>query len=250
MQRKQPRRRLTRDELEFMVKRAQAGDKVAVEEILSHFEGIIKKISRGSLYIQGGDREDVAQEARIGLWQAIMQYDAEKGRDIGFERFAINVCAKRRIKTALTSAKRRNHPMNHGGQSLETPIYSSSGESSETLADKIPDPNTNLEKDIIEKQEFEMLDSALEQKLTSLELQCYRRYKMFDGYRAIAKDLRCKEKAVDNALTRVRHKAKFLLSNAEQEESEHSHPPQAPVEVNWSGLMGIRRRRMTRKKQD
>jgi RNA polymerase sporulation-specific sigma factor len=247
MQRKQPRRRLSHDELEFMVKRAQAGDKAAVEEILAHFEGIIRKISRGSLYIQGGDREDVAQEARIGLWQAIMQYDAEKGKDIGFERFAINVCAKRRIKTALTSAKRRNHPMNHGGQSLETPIYSSSGESSETLADKIPDLNTDLEKDVIEKQEFEMLDSALEDRLTSLELQCYRRYKMFDGYRAIAKDLRCKEKAVDNALTRVRHKAKALLISVEGEEATEDHPKPVRAEVDWSGLGGPRRRRAKKK---
>ena len=53
-------------------------------------------------WIPGGDREDVRQEARIGLWIATQGYDPAKG---SFRAFA-KVVVERRLQTCVKVANR------------------------------------------------------------------------------------------------------------------------------------------------
>lgn len=53
-----------------------------------------------SFYLPGGDRDDVLQEARIGLWQACRRYDPEQGPFAPFARSVIHRHLASRLRTA------------------------------------------------------------------------------------------------------------------------------------------------------
>lgn len=214
--------RLSPPELELLVKRAQGGDRNAVEEVLEHFEGAIKKLARkGDWFIPGAESEDVEQEARIGLYNAIEQYDPTKG-SLDFSAFAMKVCVKRAIITALSKENRRRMQPLNSGVSLSTPVMTSDGDSRQTLEDFIPDDNFNLEQIFAEKDEESMLHVNLCERLTSLERNVYLLYRCGDTYREIGRKLKQTQKAVDNALTRVRKKKDLVLKKYLTE--YHSRP--------------------------
>lgn len=203
--------RLSPPELELLVKRAQGGDRKAVEEVLRHFEGAIRREARrGNWFIPGAEPEDVEQEARIGLYNAIEQYDPTKG-SLDFSAFAMKVCVKRAIITALSKENRRRmYPLN-SGVSLSTPVMTSDGDSRQTLEEFIPDDSFNLEEMFAAQDEENTLHIKLCERLTGLERSVYILYRCGDTYREIGSKLKQTQKAVDNALTRVRKKKDLVL---------------------------------------
>jgi len=205
-------RRLSSQEVEQLVERAQSGDNAAIDRVIRHFEGDIRRIAHsGHWYIPGADLEDVEQEARIGLYYAIEQYNPKRG-NINFECFALKVCVKRAIITAINRENRRRmDPLNHG-VSLSTPISTADGDSGQTLDETIPDSDYDLPSDVMSKHEFDGLDAELRSELTELESRCYELYKEGYTYREIAAELEEWEKTVDNALMRVRNKAKRVVA--------------------------------------
>ncbi len=215
--------RLSSQELEALVRKAQRGDRRAEEEVLRHFEGAIKREARrGNWFIPGAEPEDVEQEARIALYNAIAQWDPNKG-SLDFATFAMKVCVKRGIITALSKENRRRmYPLNHG-VSLSTPVITSDGDSRQTLEEFIPDERdeANVEKWFAEQDEQSMLHKNLCEKLTDLEREVYLYYRQGDTYREIGRRLRQTQKAVDNALTRVRKKKDAVLEDYLERFKEH-----------------------------
>ena len=82
------------------IKSAQQGNEMAIQEIFSKFKNIIQMRTK-NYFFYGGDREDVIQEAMIGLLKAINGYDENK--TASFTTFAI-LCIKRQIITAIKSS--------------------------------------------------------------------------------------------------------------------------------------------------
>lgn len=216
-------RRLSPYEVESLVERAQAGDNAAIDSVIRHFEQDIRKIAHsGRWYIPGADLEDIEQEARIGLYYAIEQYNPKRG-NINFECFALKVCVKRAIITAINRENRRRmDPLNHG-VSLSTPISTADGDSGQTLDETIPDSDYDLPSDVMSRHEFGALDAELKAELTELEAQCYELYKEGYTYREIAAELGEWEKTVDNALMRVRNKAKRVVATHLFRSSKDDH---------------------------
>lgn len=185
---------------------AQSGSDAAVERLLLYFEPKIKQIARNN-YITGADPEDVLQTARLGLWDAILRYNPRKRAS--FEYFA-RICIRRQIISAMkTARKRRNDPLNRG-ESLLTPIDTSDPEGL-TVLDVTADEAVNIEKDVIVQEESKWLDETLKKRLTELERNTYERYKDGYTYREIAVELIRTEKTIDNAIMRVRNKAKEII---------------------------------------
>ena len=80
------------------IKSAQQGNEMAIQRIFSKkFKNIIQMRTK-NYFFYGGDREDVIQEAMIGLLKAINGYDENK--TASFTTFAI-LCIKRQIITAI-----------------------------------------------------------------------------------------------------------------------------------------------------
>ena len=58
------------------------------------------------LYLPGGDHDDLAQEARIGLVDAVRTWDPERG--VPFSNFAW-LCATREARNAVDAARAHKH---------------------------------------------------------------------------------------------------------------------------------------------
>ena len=87
----------------------QQGNDSAEEYLINQYKDLVKSIAR-SYFIVGAEAEDVEQEARIGLFKAIMDYDGNS--NTCFRTYA-NLCMNRQIITAIKAANRKKHtPLN------------------------------------------------------------------------------------------------------------------------------------------
>lgn len=93
---------------EVLARKAQDGDKQAMEELLLRYSGLVRGRARG-FFLIGGETEDLIQEGMIGLYRAIYDYKTEES---GFKTFAY-LCITRRIMDAVkASARKKNVPLN------------------------------------------------------------------------------------------------------------------------------------------
>lgn len=75
-----------------VVLRAQAGENEAVELLLGRYKNMVRSTAR-AYFIIGAEQEDLLQEGMIGLFKAIRDYDAGKGR--AFLPLRSSACAGR-----------------------------------------------------------------------------------------------------------------------------------------------------------
>ena len=82
---------------EVLIQRAQAQDYDAMDALMQRYKGIVRKRAR-SLFIIGGDQDDLMQEGMIGLFKAIQDYD--KSKEAVFSTFA-ELCISRQLYSAV-----------------------------------------------------------------------------------------------------------------------------------------------------
>ena len=161
---------------------------------------MVRRIA-GSLYLPGGEREDVAQEARLGILGAIRAWDPD--RSVPFRCFAW-LCGLREANTAVTAARAAKHqPVNHA-RSLHRPA----GENGPALEDTLmatgrPDDDP-VAKTLGRERLRGILDSA--RALTELERRALALSANDRTHRDSARLLGVRERAVNNALQRARRK--------------------------------------------
>ena len=137
------------------------------------------------------DVEDLCQECMIGLYSAIISYEPSKSSFSTFSR----LCIDRMLISALRSRNRASAVPEDAKGSLEDNEHLVS-ENSET------DPQLILER----LDSFEGLKDKAQKELSSLEYSVL--IKIFGGmtYKEVAKAMKLSEKAVDNAVQRIRRK--------------------------------------------
>ena len=196
-----------KDTIMSLVRKVRNGDNVAFDLLLEILEPKIRGQCK-KFYLPGGDNEDIMQEARIGLYKAIQDYDSATF-GTNFENFAISICIRRRLITIISSAQRgKAEPLNKS-YSLDTPIISDKdGVSEQTIGDLVVDENAEPARHLIEQEEFLLIKNALYSKLTDLEAKVLQEYELESSYKEIAETLDISEKCVDNSLMRIRKKAK------------------------------------------
>ena len=92
-----------------LARAAQAGDDLALRALLARYLPVARRAGR-RWFLAGGDRDDVEQEALIGLCEAVRDYDPEQGTS--FRSFA-ELCVSRQVLTAVRGASRYKHrPLN------------------------------------------------------------------------------------------------------------------------------------------
>lgn len=221
------------------MREAKRGDDHAFTKLLEMVEPDLKKIA-AHYYIEGQSRDDVLQELRIGVFKAVQSYDENK--DMAFRNFCVNLVCKRHLATAISTAKRMKNSVLNKATSLDAPFVLGDDGNMQTLADFIPDRPNPLDEtlgqplieDIIIREEFETHAAHLRVKLTPLESDIFDQYAFDSSYKDIADTLGVQPKCVDNALMRIRHKAREVYANqgeknaATGEESEELDEEQAP----------------------
>ena len=215
-----------------IVNRAKAGNQAAFKKLLKMVEPDLKKIAP-HFFIVGGDREDVMQELRLGVFKAVNSYDCTK--DTTFKNFCVNLVCKRHLATAIASAKRMKNSALNDSVSLDAPFILNDDGNFHSLGDYIPDkknpydesPEVNLVEDLIVREELEINSTMLLNKLTSLEAEIFVEYGQNSSYKEISQSLQVPAKCVDNALTRIRKKASEVynqFTSDEKRDASHKIP--------------------------
>ena len=94
---------------EELILRLKDGDGGVMDYILEKYKGMVRSKAK-SMYLLGGDNEDLIQEGMIGLFKAVRDYDP--GRDASFCTFA-DLCVSRQMYTAVQASFRKKHmPLN------------------------------------------------------------------------------------------------------------------------------------------
>ena len=208
-----------------LVNKAKAGNEAAFKRLLKMVEPDLKKIAP-HFFIVGGDKEDVMQELRLGVFKAVNSYDCTK--DTTFKNFCVNLVCKRHLATAIASAKRMKNSALNDSVSLDAPFILNDDGNFHSLGDYIPDkknpfdesPEVNLVEDLIVKEELEINSTLLLNKLTSLEAEIFVEYGQNSSYKEISQRLQVPAKCVDNALTRIRKKASEVYTQFKDDEKK------------------------------
>ena len=80
---------------EEIVRYIRQGHKEGMEYLLDKYKELVRNRAR-SLYLMGGEREDLIQEGMIGLFKAIQGFDETK--DASFQSFA-DLCVKNIVRS-------------------------------------------------------------------------------------------------------------------------------------------------------
>jgi RNA polymerase sporulation-specific sigma factor len=183
-----------------LISAAKRGDRLAEARLLDLYEPMVRRIA-GSLYLPGGEREDLAQEARLGILAAIRAWDP--GRSVPFRCFAW-LCALREANTAISAARAAKHqPLNHA-RSLHRPLGEDGAPLEETLVASGRPDDDPVAKTLGRERLRSILDCT--RALTELERGALALSANDYKHRDSARVLGVGERAVNNALQRARRK--------------------------------------------
>ena len=178
------------------------GDQEAMEMLLNKYKEMVLRKAK-SMYILGGDSDDLIQEGMLGLFKAVRDYDC--GRDASFRTFA-QLCVTRQLYTAVKASSRKKHLPLNTAISLSRPMREDGEEDEEFLDCLEADASSNPEVYLIGQEEMERLEEKIEKELSPFEKQVLELHLTGMGYVEIAHVLNRDEKSTDNALQRIRTK--------------------------------------------
>ncbi|MCI9662604.1 MAG: RNA polymerase sporulation sigma factor SigH [Lachnospiraceae bacterium] len=193
---------------EELIVRLRDGEAQITDYIMEKYKNLVKSKAK-SMYILGADREDLIQEGMIGLFKAIRDYDI--GRDASFFTFA-DLCVSRQMYTAVQAAGRQKHaPLNTYISLYANMSGQEDGEEREMINDIISQAEKNPEELLIDRENLELLEKAIDKELSGFEKQVLDLYLTGMKYTQIAKVLGRDDKSTDNALQRIKNKIRRQL---------------------------------------
>ena len=182
---------------------AVSGDRAAEEALAARYMQLVRVCAR-PLFLAGGDSEDLSQEGMFGLLSAIREFDPEQGAS--FRSFAEH-CIRMRLYSAIKSASRLKHlPLNDS-----MPLEQLSDDPGSQLSAASQAFRRSPEDLILARESKEELKTLFAQCLSPMEKRVLDLYLDGLSYRNIAQVLHKDEKAVDNAVQRIRRKLAHSL---------------------------------------
>ncbi|MBP5166728.1 MAG: sigma-70 family RNA polymerase sigma factor [Oscillospiraceae bacterium] len=198
---------LTDEQLQQLARSGAAG---AEEYLIAKYARVIRALSR-PFFLTGGDSEDLLQEGMLGLISAIRSYNAEGGASF---RTYSELCIKRRLLTAVRDANNGKSISLDNCLSLESPLF----DENQTLLTSAG-RGVSLrgpEQILIDREETDKLFRTFTDILSRFEADVMNLYLSGMSYREIAEQLHRPDKAVDNAVQRIRRKlSRFRETNGD-----------------------------------
>lgn len=193
---------------EELLIRLRDGESGITDHIMNKYKNLVRSKAK-SMYILGADSEDLIQEGMIGLFKAIRDYDS--GRDASFFTFA-DLCVSRQMYTAVQAAGRQKHaPLNTYISLYANMSGQEDGEEREMMNAIISQAEKNPEELLIDRENLELLEKAIDKELSGFEKQVLDLYLTGMKYTQIAKVLGRDDKSTDNALQRIKNKIRRQL---------------------------------------
>ena len=165
-------------------------------QLVSSYKGLVEAIA--AKYVNSLlEKDDLIQEGMIGLLAAINSYKSDKGAS--FETYATKC-----INTSILGALRKLSRLKDIPQSNIVPL-----ENEDSFDSKFA---LSAEDEFLAKESVSLLSQALYEELSSFENEVLRLSISGCSYAQIAKRLDKNEKAIDNAMQRIRRKLKRFLT--------------------------------------
>lgn len=183
---------------------AQNHGEQAMETLMRMFKPKVTAISR-EYFLLGADFDDLIQEGMIGLYKAVMVYDAQKNHN--FASFA-SLCIHRQLQNAVKNAgRKKNAPLNS-----YVPIsrFDDRNDDEEVLKLVIADDESNIEQNIINKEMQTIVISKVKNILTEEQFNLLKQFLNGYSYEHMAKNANLTVKQVDNNLQAIKRKLKTI----------------------------------------
>lgn len=172
-------------------------DKNAVSELVLRYVFIIEY--KAKAYGQTPDEvADLSQEGLVGLIRAVHTFDENRGTK--FSTYA-NICITNKMLSSIAKMNKISY-----NEALSDDVE----ELSETESDNAV--YGSPERIIIEQEKYREIISRISCSLTDLEWTVFNLYLEEKTYQQIADELSLSQKAVDNAMQRVRKKLKSIIN--------------------------------------
>jgi len=206
---------------EQLIELLRDGEVEIEDYLMVKYKNLVRK-KANSMYILGGDTEDLIQEGMIGLLKAVRDYDF--GRDASFYTFA-ELCVSRQMYTAVQASNRKKHaPLNNSISLNEEYKQEEGNEQSENyslykqLSDYLSDKGSenNPESMLISQEYIEQVEDIAQTHLSDFEKQVFELHLTGMNYAQVAKVLGRDEKSTDNAIQRAKRKLKEELAKVKK----------------------------------
>ena len=193
---------------EEIVQAFQKGDEGVFNVLIKKYEYLVwSKVKR--YFLLGGDREDLLQEARIGLYKAVRDFKTEGMSS--FRGFA-DLCITRQLITAIKASARQKHSPLNNAISLNIPKNSKRLEDDLILMEMLAHPRAvSPEQATVEKENKREREQRLQEILSPIEKDVFALYMKGQTYMQISQNLHLSQKTVDNALYRIKKKMKHQM---------------------------------------
>lgn len=193
---------------EELITLLREGDAAITDYLMEKYKNTVR-LRAASMFILGGDKDDLIQEGMIGLYKAIRDYDS--GRDASFRTFA-ELCVSRQVYTAIEASRRMKHqPLNS-----YISIYGETddeGHDDNSIIDLLQSvTDRNPEDLLIDRENSERLQQKIYEELSPFERQVLNLRVTGMGYTEIAKVLGKDDKSTDNAIQRIKAKVKKIIT--------------------------------------
>ena len=179
---------------EELIDQLREGDRQVMDYICDKYKNLVRSKAK-SMYILGGDSEDLIQEGMIGLFKAIRDYRPEK--ESSFYHFA-ELCISRQMYTAIEASNRKKHAPLNSYVSLSEPESGGIGELLETSPEQM----------MIDRENVAQIKERIEKSLSDMEKEVLAYYMQGMNYVQIAEIMERSPKSIDNALQRIKNKLK------------------------------------------
>jgi len=191
-----------------LVARSQRGCAPSLDALLGRYRRFARAKSRG-YFLVGADRDDVEQEAMIGLFKAARDFRPE--HEVSFRAFA-ELCITRQIITAIKAAGRRKH------QALNQYVSISAGAPDDDEAQRRGDEllqqrgaTVDPADGLVADERLRALRQRMAEVLSRFEVDVLSLYVEGRSYQEIGDHLDRHAKSVDNALQRIKRKLELHL---------------------------------------
>jgi RNA polymerase sporulation-specific sigma factor len=180
------------------IRDAKAGDHDAFRLVVEKSKPLIRSIL-SHMDVPESEKEDLEQEAFIGLFKAVMLYDANCA---SFTTFSY-LCIRRTVFSALKKYNsKKNAP-------LRNSLSLSESEEENIPLFTLPSLHGDPERILLDNESYTRFLSRLDSELSGYEKKVLKLYLSDCTYDQIALALNVPPKSVGNALQRIRNKLKL-----------------------------------------
>lgn len=189
-----------------LIEKARSGNSESLDQLFLRYNNLAKKLSR-RYFLADGDTDDLFQEAMIGLFKAIQNYELSSNTD--FKTFA-SVCINRNLLSAIKASNRMKNKVLSTALSLNSQGAIEIAGEDEELWFFVPSKSLDAEEELISKETTNEMLKKISEILSDFEKKVLKYYLEGKSYKDIGAKIDKSTKSVENALTRIKSKLSFL----------------------------------------